>query len=177
MKHYLISNGVKALTNPILLPSLFRALFYTTDTSGTTPTLSSKPKFSHGTNLFKRIASLGDQSVSAVPVLEQWVEEGRSVSKDQLTVVIRLDLISKVHGIEKAENGGFHAADEAEEFVRLLGAPDHVSTDNIGRLLDYMYTSNRVAEVSMANEIDKSKRSDNIEETDESENEADLSIA
>ncbi|KAF9624933.1 hypothetical protein IFM89_015653, partial [Coptis chinensis] len=125
MKLDLISNGFKSLTNPILvLPSLSRALFYTTDTC-------------HGTNLFKRIASLGDQRVSAVPVLEQWVQQGTSVIKDQLTSLIRdlkayrrfkhpleisqwmsdqryiplstvdvasrLDLISKVHGIEQAE--------------------------------------------------------------------------
>ncbi|KAF9611031.1 hypothetical protein IFM89_026382 [Coptis chinensis] len=61
---------------------------------------------------------------------------------------------------------------KTEEFVRLLGAPDHMSTDDIETLLDYMYTSNSQAEVNVGNAIDESERSHNIEETDESENEA-----
>ncbi|KAF9610842.1 hypothetical protein IFM89_025252 [Coptis chinensis] len=62
-------------------------------------------------------------------------------------------------------------AEKTEEFVRLLGAPGHVSTDNIERLLDYIYIHNAEAEVSMEKEVDDIKRSDN-EETDEIANEA-----
>lgn len=81
---------------------------------------------------------MGDHGVSIVPVLDQWIKEGRTVDKEQLRVfikemrryrrfkhaleismwmsekryfilsirdiAIRLDLISKVHGIEQAEN-------------------------------------------------------------------------
>ncbi|XP_044502620.1 uncharacterized protein LOC123223489 [Mangifera indica] len=88
--------------------------------------------------LYRRISPVGNPRVSIVPILDQWVEEGRPVKKEQLLifikelrsyrrfrhaleismwmtdkrylpltpgdVAIRLDLISKVHGTEEAEN-------------------------------------------------------------------------
>ncbi|KAJ0027700.1 hypothetical protein Pint_36291 [Pistacia integerrima] len=88
--------------------------------------------------LYRRISPIGDSRVSIVPLLDQWIEEGRPVDKEQLQsfikelrsyrrfrhaleismwmtdkrylpltsvdVAIRLDLISKVHGTEQAEN-------------------------------------------------------------------------
>ncbi|KAJ0028316.1 hypothetical protein Pint_36308 [Pistacia integerrima] len=88
--------------------------------------------------LYRRISPVGNPGVSIVPLLDQWVEEGRPVDKEQLQVfikelrsyrrfrhaleismwmtdkrylpptcadvAIRLDLISKVYGTEKAEN-------------------------------------------------------------------------
>ncbi|KAF2307708.1 hypothetical protein GH714_031075 [Hevea brasiliensis] len=87
--------------------------------------------------LYRRISPVGDPKVSIIPILDRWIEEGRSVNKNQLQVFIkefryykryshaleismwmtdkryfalttrdvalRLDLISKVHGIEQAE--------------------------------------------------------------------------
>ncbi|KAL2474615.1 Pentatricopeptide repeat-containing protein [Abeliophyllum distichum] len=86
--------------------------------------------------LFKRISSRGDPRLSIVPILDQWVDEGRIVDQAQLKIIlkllrkfkryshalqvfewtsdtcdelssgdiaVRLDLISRVHGIEDAE--------------------------------------------------------------------------
>ncbi|KAA8526392.1 hypothetical protein F0562_008405 [Nyssa sinensis] len=87
--------------------------------------------------LYGRISPAGDHRVSIVPILDQWVQEGRAVNKDELKtaikllrkyrrfshalqlsewmsdrrsldllpgdVAVRLDLVSKVHGLEQAE--------------------------------------------------------------------------
>ncbi|KDP21918.1 hypothetical protein JCGZ_03056 [Jatropha curcas] len=87
--------------------------------------------------LYRRISPVGDHKVSIVPILDQWIEEGRSVNRFQLIgaikelryykryshaleiltwmtdkryfalcspdIALRLDLMSKVHGIEEAE--------------------------------------------------------------------------
>ncbi|KAF8413888.1 hypothetical protein HHK36_001882 [Tetracentron sinense] len=87
--------------------------------------------------LFKRISPAGDPRVSIVPVLDKWIEEGRTVNREDLQtmikqmraygrfthaleishwmsdrryfnlspgdIAVRLDLISKVHGVEQAE--------------------------------------------------------------------------
>ncbi|KAF9610841.1 hypothetical protein IFM89_025251 [Coptis chinensis] len=77
MKLYLISNRFKSLTNPkVLLPRLSRALFYTNDT---TPLRY---------DLYDRIDPVRDQSVSIVPVLDQWLKEGRNATKDDLIYII-----------------------------------------------------------------------------------------
>ncbi|XP_010272479.1 PREDICTED: pentatricopeptide repeat-containing protein At2g20710, mitochondrial-like isoform X1 [Nelumbo nucifera] len=107
--------------------SRFRDLFFSTETL-TSPSPDS---------LYERIAVTGDPKISVVPVLEKWVDEGRSVNKVELNLLIRklkflrkfkhaleisqwmtnrryfelspsdaamrLDLISKVHGLEHAE--------------------------------------------------------------------------
>ncbi|GMN50810.1 hypothetical protein TIFTF001_019973 [Ficus carica] len=88
--------------------------------------------------LYQRISPVGDPSVSVVPILDQWVQEGKPVRQNDLQRIIkelrvfrrfhhaleisqwmsdkrymplsakdvatRLDLISKVHGLDKAEN-------------------------------------------------------------------------
>ncbi|EEF30799.1 pentatricopeptide repeat-containing protein, putative [Ricinus communis] len=112
------------------------SLFYST-----TPTSSQKWFRERGKDnlnqLYRRISPVGDPKVSIVPILDQWIEEGKSVNKDQLQVfikelryckrythaleismwmsdkryfaltsrdvAIRLDLMSKVLGIEQAE--------------------------------------------------------------------------
>ncbi|KAJ0028325.1 hypothetical protein Pint_36301 [Pistacia integerrima] len=95
--------------------------------------------------LYRRISPIGDPSVSIVPLLDQWIEEGHPVDKEQLQafikelrfyrrfshgleismwmtdkrylpltssdVAIRLDLISKVHGTEQAENYFNHVSE------------------------------------------------------------------
>ncbi|KAK3227120.1 hypothetical protein Dsin_006982 [Dipteronia sinensis] len=87
--------------------------------------------------LYRKISPIGDPTVSIVPVLDQWVQDGGAIDKETLQVIIkelrfykrfahalqismwmtdkryfqpsasdaavRLDLISKVHGIEQAE--------------------------------------------------------------------------
>ncbi|XP_031265403.1 pentatricopeptide repeat-containing protein At2g20710, mitochondrial-like [Pistacia vera] len=104
----------------------------------TTEWRSSNPYSNSMRDLFRRISPLGDPTVSIVPLLDRWVQEGRTVEKEQLQlfitelrsfrrfahalqismwmtdkrylqltagdVAIRLDLISKVHGVEQAEN-------------------------------------------------------------------------
>ncbi|KAA8519810.1 hypothetical protein F0562_014100 [Nyssa sinensis] len=89
-------------------------------------------------SLYRRISPLGDPRVSVVPVLDQWVREGRTVGKEELQLIIkelkvyrrfkhalevsqwmtdqryiplstsdivtRINLISKVHGLEQVEN-------------------------------------------------------------------------
>lgn len=40
-------------------------------------------------SLYKRIAPIGDPSISVVPVLDQWVREGRDIRKRELQNIIR----------------------------------------------------------------------------------------
>lgn len=39
--------------------------------------------------LYRRITPIGDPQVSIVPILDQWVQEGRPISKDQLRIFIK----------------------------------------------------------------------------------------
>ncbi|XP_027127346.1 pentatricopeptide repeat-containing protein At2g20710, mitochondrial [Coffea arabica] len=98
--------------------------------------------------LFKRILPAGDPQVSIVPILDQWVREGRPVHRSELKtifkilrknrrythalqlskwivdssnlspedVAVRLDLISKVHGLREAENYFFNVPDSLKTF-------------------------------------------------------------
>ncbi|XP_031283588.1 pentatricopeptide repeat-containing protein At2g20710, mitochondrial-like [Pistacia vera] len=121
------------------LGNVLRTSSYSTATRNlTTERRSSNPYSNSMRDLFLRITPLGDPTVSIVPLLNQWVQEGRTVEKEQLQlfikelrsfrrfthalqismwmtdkrylrltagdVAIRLDLISKVHGVEQAEN-------------------------------------------------------------------------
>lgn len=88
-------------------------------------------------SLYRRISPVGDPDISIIPVLDQWISEGREVDKESLNSIIdslkkykrfkhaleisewmtnkryipptkddiktRLQLIHKVHGLEKAE--------------------------------------------------------------------------
>ncbi|BBG99497.1 Tetratricopeptide repeat-like superfamily protein [Prunus dulcis] len=108
---------------------VLRTLFYSTEALA-----SCSPPFE---TLYHRISRAGNPRVSIVPVLDQWVEEGRDVNKSELQsfvkmlrkyrryshalqisewmsdarnydlshgdIAIRLDLISKVCGLEQAE--------------------------------------------------------------------------
>ncbi|XP_057959555.1 pentatricopeptide repeat-containing protein At2g20710, mitochondrial-like [Malania oleifera] len=108
-----------------------------------------------GDSLYRRITPLGDSSVSIVPVLDQWIQEGREVSGKQLMAIVkemryyrrykhaleishwmsdkryfplsyrdfavRLDLISKVHGIEQAENY-FHNIPKQSKVLEVYSA-------------------------------------------------------
>lgn len=40
-------------------------------------------------SLYRRISPVGDWSVSIVPILDQWIQEGRSVNKVRLQRIIR----------------------------------------------------------------------------------------
>ncbi|OVA14940.1 Pentatricopeptide repeat [Macleaya cordata] len=111
-----------------------RVLFYSTETVTSTPPSTSTSK----DTLYKRISPVGDPRVSIVPVLDKWIEEGKSVKREDLRsmikqlrlykrfkhaleisqwmsdrryfvlspgeISVRLDLISRVHGLEHAEN-------------------------------------------------------------------------
>ncbi|KAL5715527.1 hypothetical protein ACHQM5_017335 [Ranunculus cassubicifolius] len=55
-------------------------------------------------------------------------------------------------------------AEKSEEFVRLLGVPDHMSIDDCEGLLDYIYNRNGKEDSSKANKIDEDCSDD---ETDE----------
>ncbi|XP_031283658.1 pentatricopeptide repeat-containing protein At2g20710, mitochondrial-like [Pistacia vera] len=126
---------LESITLQLRLRNVSRISSYSTATR-TTERRSSNPDSMRG--LFRRITPLGDPAVSIVPMLDQWVQEGRTVEKEQLQlfikelrssrrfthalqismwmtdkrylqltagdVAIRLDLISKVHGVEQAEN-------------------------------------------------------------------------
>ncbi|CAL5342591.1 unnamed protein product [Camellia sinensis] len=60
----------------------FRAMLYITQT----PTTSSTSK----DTLFNRISLAGDPRVSMFPILDQWVEGGRTVDKSELKTIIKL---------------------------------------------------------------------------------------
>ncbi|XP_031265388.1 pentatricopeptide repeat-containing protein At2g20710, mitochondrial-like [Pistacia vera] len=121
------------------LGNVSRISSYSTATGNlTTEWRSSSPYSNSMRDLFRRISTLGDATVSIVPLLDQWVQEGRTVEKEQLQlfikelrsfrrfnhalqismwmtdkryiplnaddVAVRLDLISQVHGVERAGN-------------------------------------------------------------------------
>ncbi|KAL5715529.1 hypothetical protein ACHQM5_017337 [Ranunculus cassubicifolius] len=111
-------------------PTLSRVLFYSTKPQPLTPNAKKD-------TLSNRISSLSDPKISVVPILDQWVEQGKSIKKDELTEIIkrlksfknyrhaleiskwmadqsnfppsagdfalRLDLISRIHGIDQAD--------------------------------------------------------------------------
>ncbi|XP_057959542.1 pentatricopeptide repeat-containing protein At2g20710, mitochondrial-like [Malania oleifera] len=124
-------------------------IFYST-MAATSPSNSNS-----GDSLYRRISPVGDNRVSIVPVLDQWVQEGREAGKAQLLAIIkemryfrrykhaleisqwmsdkryfplsyrdiavRLDLISKVHGIEQAENY-FHNIPKQSKVLEVYSA-------------------------------------------------------
>ncbi|XWS39466.1 hypothetical protein CRYUN_Cryun18bG0056700 [Craigia yunnanensis] len=108
MKHLIGSNP---WTNSGI-SRVFRVLSYSTKT------LSSTTSPSNATDsLHIRISRAGDPKASIVPVLNQWLEEGKHVKQsvsewmsEEMNydisigdMAIRLDLISKVHGLDQAE--------------------------------------------------------------------------
>ncbi|KAL7250561.1 hypothetical protein ACSBR1_012569 [Camellia fascicularis] len=124
-----------SLGNQCSISRVFRVLFYSTETETETVTSSSSSK----DTLYGRLLQFEKPRVSIVPVLDQWVGEGRPAKQSYLEVLIRrlrkskrfnhalevsewmsnkryldllpgdvairLDLISKVHGLEQAEKG------------------------------------------------------------------------
>ncbi|KAF4356455.1 hypothetical protein G4B88_027640 [Cannabis sativa] len=105
-------------------------------------------------SLYHRISRLGDPKISMIPVLEQWVEEGRDVRQSELQkiikqlrkyrrytqalqvsewmseanfgpssgdIAIRLDLISKVYGLERAEEY-FYSIPESSRINKIHGS-------------------------------------------------------
>ncbi|XP_059659159.1 pentatricopeptide repeat-containing protein At2g20710, mitochondrial-like [Cornus florida] len=102
------------------------------------PTPISSSSFTGSGSLYRRISPIGNPNLSVVPVLDQWVREGKNVTKEELRHIIkelktykrfkhalevsewmtekryiclsasdtaaRLNLISRVHGLEQAEN-------------------------------------------------------------------------
>ncbi|KAJ0088202.1 hypothetical protein Patl1_32849 [Pistacia atlantica] len=55
----------------------------------TTERRSTNPDSNSMRGLFRRITPLGDPTVSIVPLLDQWVQEGRTVEKEQLQLFIK----------------------------------------------------------------------------------------
>uniref|UniRef100_A0A5B7CCI5 Pentatricopeptide repeat-containing protein n=1 Tax=Davidia involucrata TaxID=16924 RepID=A0A5B7CCI5_DAVIN len=137
----------------------------------TTATVTA-PKKSRDT-LYRRISPIGDPRVSIVPVLDQWIEEGRDVNKDGLhsiikelrsfrrfkhalevslwmsdkrhfqlssrDIAVRLDLISKVHGIAQAEiyfNNNIEQAKLMETYSVLLNC--YVEEKSVEKAEDIM---------------------------------------
>ncbi|KAJ7948302.1 Pentatricopeptide repeat-containing protein [Quillaja saponaria] len=126
---------------------VLRALLYSTEAQ----TFSSR----RDDSLYRRISRAGDPQVSIVPILDQWVEEGRGVKQSELKrfikmlrnfrrfrhalqvsewmtgegnhnllpgdVAVRLDLISKVHGLELAERY-FNSIPETSRTFHVYGA-------------------------------------------------------
>ncbi|KAJ4976950.1 hypothetical protein NE237_002056 [Protea cynaroides] len=62
---------------------IIRILFYSSE--ATNPSTSG----SSGGSLYKRISPVGDPNASIVPVLNQWIEEGSTVSKKQLQAMVK----------------------------------------------------------------------------------------
>ncbi|KAJ0089363.1 hypothetical protein Patl1_32856 [Pistacia atlantica] len=72
------------------LGNVSRISSYSTATRNlTTEWRSSSPYSKSMRDLFRRISTLGDAMVSIVPLLDQWVQEGRTVEKEQLQVFIK----------------------------------------------------------------------------------------
>ncbi|XP_050228611.1 pentatricopeptide repeat-containing protein At2g20710, mitochondrial-like [Mercurialis annua] len=120
-----------------VITRLSTSLLYST----ATPFLAEKGFRRHGGDqlkeLYRRISPVGDPKQSIVPILDKWIDEGRTVDKEHLQtfikelrkykryshalqismwmsdkryleltrrdVAVRLDLMSKVHGIEQVE--------------------------------------------------------------------------
>ncbi|KAL6988672.1 hypothetical protein U1Q18_014428 [Sarracenia purpurea var. burkii] len=55
--------------------------------NSTAATVSAPEK--SGDSLYRRISPMGNPTVSVVPVLDQWAEEGRTVKKEQLQNIIK----------------------------------------------------------------------------------------
>ncbi|XP_062107337.1 pentatricopeptide repeat-containing protein At2g20710, mitochondrial-like [Humulus lupulus] len=111
---------------------------YTSLFSAKTPEIPHSSSSSYPDSLFHRVQIIRDPKASVLPVLRQWVNEGRQVDKDQLgwmvrtmrdfrrfnhaleislwmtdsrflkispsDAAVRLELIHKVHGLDRAEN-------------------------------------------------------------------------
>lgn len=57
--------------------------------TSTVPTRSGKPWNPCLNVLYRRISPIGDPRVSIVPILEQWIEEGRTVSRAPLLAIVK----------------------------------------------------------------------------------------
>ncbi|KAJ0088200.1 hypothetical protein Patl1_32847 [Pistacia atlantica] len=72
------------------LGNVSRISSYSTATRNpTTECRSSNPYSNSMRGLFRRITLLGDPAVSIVPLLDQWVQEGGTVEKEQLQLFIK----------------------------------------------------------------------------------------
>ncbi|KAL3574416.1 hypothetical protein D5086_025029 [Populus alba] len=124
-------------SNPSLslhIHGVLRALCFSTDTTA----------ISHSLN--RRISMVEDPKVPIIPVLEKWVQEGQVVTNSDLKhfirklrkihrfshalqghnlspgdVAVRLDLISKVHGLEQAVTY-FNSVPESLRGLEVYGA-------------------------------------------------------
>lgn len=64
------------------ISGVFRTLFYSTEALA-----SCSPPFE---TLYHRISRAGNPRISIVPVLDQWIEEGRDVNKSELQSFIKM---------------------------------------------------------------------------------------
>ncbi|KAF5181055.1 Pentatricopeptide repeat-containing protein [Thalictrum thalictroides] len=81
MKLGFSSKGLKPLSKPTL-SRVCNALFYSTDTQTSIP-IEKKD------TLYKRISSLSDPRVSIVPILDQWVTQGKKIELNELQSYIK----------------------------------------------------------------------------------------
>ncbi|KAF5181635.1 hypothetical protein FRX31_028780 [Thalictrum thalictroides] len=79
----LSSNGFINSITRSTLTRVFGVSFYSTKTQSLE---SNKPKRD---TLFSRISPISNSSVSIVPILEQWVEEGKSVKRLEIVHMIK----------------------------------------------------------------------------------------
>ncbi|KAJ0088198.1 hypothetical protein Patl1_32845 [Pistacia atlantica] len=72
------------------LGNVSRISSYSTATRNLTTERRSSNRYSNSMyDLFRRITPVGDTTVSIVPLLDQWVQEGRTVEKEQLQLFIK----------------------------------------------------------------------------------------
>jgi hypothetical protein len=57
--------------------------------TSTAPTLWRKPLNPSLTNLYRRISPVGNPRVTIVPILDQWIAEGKTVSREPLIAIIK----------------------------------------------------------------------------------------
>ncbi|XP_042519420.1 pentatricopeptide repeat-containing protein At2g20710, mitochondrial-like [Macadamia integrifolia] len=67
-----------------------RILFYSTEAAeAVKPVIPSTSRATSGESLYRRISPVGDPNVPIAPVLNQWIEEGRTVSKRELQSIVK----------------------------------------------------------------------------------------
>ncbi|KAK1575316.1 hypothetical protein Q3G72_004451 [Acer saccharum] len=138
MKIVRLSSILHSIKSHLSLRNSLGVSSYSTTTATSERGLTRKKRNGSMCHLYRKISPIGDPTVSIVPVLDQWVQDGGAIDKETLQVMIkelrfykrfahalqismwmtdkryfqpsagdaavRLDLISKVHGIEQAEN-------------------------------------------------------------------------
>ncbi|KAF5187784.1 Pentatricopeptide repeat-containing protein [Thalictrum thalictroides] len=98
MKLVFTSNGFKSLSSSAF-SRIGGVLFYSKKTK------TEKPKKVKRESVYSRISPISDSSVSVVPILVQWIEEGKEIKKEDLNTIVKQLKISKrfKHALEISE--------------------------------------------------------------------------